>query len=314
LAAQAALAEFDLRTASSRLRESEALLGRLTPGPDASPVWAELAVLTGVLRESENKPTEALDAFVLARRLDPERTTLDRETYRPKVVALYEQAGRPHAGARAQLAVEANPPGAAVWLDGQQMGDAPIKLTELLPGPHVLAVHALGHRPLYETLHLDAGAVTSRTLLLERMAPSDQARELRARFMREPPADWEAAAGTLARLASVDRLIVLRQGARGVEAAVYDVATGKLSRWLTVAGTARSVVGLVLALDRPAPTPLVVRSPPLPAPRPWYRTWWGMGAVAGGLAAVTTVLALTLSGRETSYTVGRWCVENNCAP
>src|SRR5262249_22628137 len=127
-AAQGALAEFDLRTASSRLHESETLLSRLAPGPDAAKVWAQLSILTGVLRESENREAEALDAFVLARRIDPDRASLDREMYRPKVVALYEQAGRPAAGAPARLSVEANPPGAVVWLDGKPVGDAPTTL------------------------------------------------------------------------------------------------------------------------------------------------------------------------------------------
>jgi serine/threonine-protein kinase len=45
------------------------------------------------------------------------------------------------------LRIETRPPGASVWLDGREVGDTPLSIKDVLPGPHQVRLSLEGHSP-----------------------------------------------------------------------------------------------------------------------------------------------------------------------
>jgi hypothetical protein len=65
---------------------------------------------------------------------------------------------------KGHLSVKVNPPGAAVWIDGQEVGASPsTMITE--PGAHKLVVTAPGYRMLRDVIDTTHGAVFEREML-----------------------------------------------------------------------------------------------------------------------------------------------------
>ena len=69
--------------------------------------------------------------------------------------------------ANATLAVDADVTGAAVFLDGRAVGDTPLRLPDVAPGPHVLRVEAADRQPHEQLVSLASGDTLAVAVALE---------------------------------------------------------------------------------------------------------------------------------------------------
>jgi hypothetical protein len=276
-------------------------------------------LLVGVISVDRGDLPRALDAFRVARRLDPSRKALDPGSYRPKAVALYAQAGEPLEGRKSRLSVVTDPTGAEVWVDGLPAGTAPLALT-LDAGTHYVSAVSEGSAPRLEKPLLRPGEDTRVSLLLSRLAPEERARQARAALAADRM-PWERGAAVLAASASLDFLIVVRAD-RGspVQAALFDARAGQLGAWMPATPVEPVLAALAVQLAPPVPAaPLVTtaaggaddHSPRAAAP--WYRSWWVVPPLlAVGAAAALGTLWMIDRERTTTYSLDRWCFGTTC--
>jgi hypothetical protein len=320
-AARDAYSRFDYDGALERLRQAELALASAAPGPELTGLLVDVNLLAGVIQADRGDAAKALDSFRLARRLDPERKALDPGSYRPKVVALYAQAGAPVEGRKSRLSVVTDPAGAEVWIDGQRAGVAPLAVT-VEAGFHYVAAVAEGSAPRLEKPVLRAGEDTRQSLLLARLPPEERVRQMRA-AMAAGRVTWEHGATALCSGASLDLLVLVRAGESGApEAAIYDARGGGLGAWSAaqpVENVLVALTGKMVAAPPPGPGgPLVTtregdRSPP--AATPWYRSWWLVPPLlALGAAAALGTIWIIDSERTTTYSLNRWCFDKTCSP
>jgi hypothetical protein len=301
--AREAFAGFEYDTALSELRQTEVLLRGLVPHPQVIRALADMNLIEGLVRLGQGDTDRALEAFRLVRGLDPAQDTLDKGTFRPQVVALYEQAGKAEE-ATAKLNVTSEPAGATVWVDGQSVGPAPL-VSPVAPGAHYVLVVLEGHLPRGEKVRLGQGGETSVPMLLSRLPAEEQARSVRASLLESvaPQDQWRRAAARLCDAVSVDVVVLFRQREdQQIEHAVYESKSGALSEW-TFHAQGRTFVS---TLPRASTSPLVVAGPvsvshtdmlpPVtddrtrPPPARWYRTWWGTAAIIGTVVLTTSVV------------------------
>ena len=113
------------------------------------------------------------------------------------------------------LDLRSQPAGAAIWLDGQQVGSTPRRLTELTPGPHLVRLTRFGHRPVGELVKVPQGGRHTYAQSLVALAGAERLRFLASRLCsavgrsRYPKAVDEAL-----RWAKADRLLLLTVVAR----------------------------------------------------------------------------------------------------
>lgn len=89
---------------------------------------------------------------------------IDRTRTSPKIVALYDKARARLIG---RLAVQTEPPGAAVSLDGEPIGRAPFE-RDVTAGRHTIIVELPGHEPAQESIEVAGGTQTDRVIRLVR--------------------------------------------------------------------------------------------------------------------------------------------------
>jgi PEGA domain len=323
-AARDSYSRFDYDGALDRLRQADLALVTASPSSELTQLLIDITLLAGVIEADRGNTPRALDAFRLARRLDPARKALDPGSYRPRVVTLYAQAGAPVPDPRrSRISVVTDPAGASVWIDGRPAGAAPIELV-LDVGFHYVAAVAEGSTPRLEKPLLRAGQDTRLPLMLARQPPEERARAARAE-MRGGRTSFTRGAGILAVSASLDLVILVRGGRdAGPEAAIYDAHAGTLGPWMP-AEPAPPVLAALTLKETPAPssggpTSLVAqdagtrRSSP-PAATPWYRTWWIVPPLlAVGAAATLGTLWIIDRERTTTYSINRWCFDRTCSP
>jgi len=279
-------------------------------GPESWELQVRAYLFLGIAKAGLQDEAGALQAFAAVLRTRPEME-LPRTEYAPRSIALWEEARRGLAGLpRGRLAVDSEPAGAEVRLDGVRVGVTPY-IGEWPRGSYLLSIASP-----------EAGSVARRVLIAEKpqqirvQLAFEAALELgyAQPCLRLPaggdglPALWWPWLG--ARL-GVRHAVAVR--ARTVEgrprwvASLVDLTRGRVLRegWLEpqepaadaralaeFAATGRRAEGLVLApLAAPVPEPRWrpgEEVPPLPAERvrrPWHRTWWPYA-----------LAALTLSG------------------
>ncbi|HET9480724.1 MAG TPA: PEGA domain-containing protein [Candidatus Polarisedimenticolia bacterium] len=88
---------------------------------------------------------------------------VDRERTSPKILALYDEARRRLVGT---LAVQTDPPGAMISLDGQPAGRSPLFDKELTAGSHRIEVEAPGFEPIAQTIEIAGGTRLETSLRL----------------------------------------------------------------------------------------------------------------------------------------------------
>jgi hypothetical protein len=323
-AARDAYSRFDYDGALERLRQAELALATAPPVPDVTRLLVDVNLLAGVVEADRGDAARALEAFRVAQRLDAAPKALDPGGYRPRVVALYAQAAAAPETRRARLDVVTEPAGAEVWIDGRRAGTAPLAAT-LEVGAHYVAAIAEGSVPRLEKPVVGAGAASRLSLLLSRSPPEERARQARADLLAGR-LGWDRGPAALAASASLDAVVVVRDGAAGTgapEAAIYDARAGALGVFMPAAPPEPVLVALaavVAAPSRAAPASLVSRegrerdSSPAAA-TPWYRSWWLPPALlAAGAAATLGTLWIIDRERTTTYAINRWCFGNTCSP
>lgn len=315
-AAKEAYASFELNGALDALHQAESLLGGVRPSAETVALLAELNLLRGLVRIAGQEADRAVEAFALVYRLTPERRGLDPGVHRPQVVTLYGRAvDAVEQAPRGRLRVVTEPPGTVVWIDGRPAGEAPLEV-ELGAGEHYVVATLPGHAPRTERVPIAAGETSSLELLVPRLPAEARARSVRAQ-VASGELEPERAARTLADLASVDALVLVRQRDDGsLEAAVWDARSGRLSAFGPA--TVERVVAALPPPPRRVPLSLTVGEqgsgrglPPGDSPtrdeeRPgWYGTWWGTAAIVGvTVVTVGLVWALSSSDEPVSYSVG----------
>jgi hypothetical protein len=211
------------------------------------------------------------------------------------------------------------PTGADIWIDGQPAGAAPLSMT-LDAGAHYVSAVTEGSAPRLEKPVLRAGEDTRVSLLLARLAPEERARQARAALAagRTP---WERGAAVLAVSASLDFVILVREGPGGAEAAIFDARAGTLGIWMDATPVETVLAALAVKLAPPSPPAggLVaaggVPAQSRAASAPWYRSWWVVPPLlaVGAAAALGTVWMIDRE-RTTTYSLDRWCFGNTCSP
>jgi hypothetical protein len=325
--ARDAYSRFDYDGALERLRQAELALATAAPEPELWRRLVEIELFTGVVEADRGDAPRALEAFRVARRLDPARVALDPGSYRPKVVALYAQAGANPPPRDARLQVVTDPAGAEVFVDGRRAGVAPLAAA-LEAGPHFVAVVDEGDVPRLERPLLRAGQETRISLLLSRSPPEERARRARA-DLAAGRLDWDRGPAAIAASASLDLLVLVRDApAEGTpealsQAAIYDARAASLGAFMPAAPPEPVLVALGAALAaRQQPAPPALASGPggerdrsSAAAAPWYRTWWiAPPLLAVGAAVGLGTLWIIDRGRTTTYAINRWCFNNTCAP
>lgn len=131
LSAAKNLAQRSFREAAIDAVEGQEALWRVTP-PAALTLYADLELALGQSRLGEQKDAEAREAFALTLRLDPNRS-LDERRYVPEVIQTFEaaRAVRPELG---KIVVRGT---GKVWIDGEEVGEAPGEFPAPL-GRHVV--------------------------------------------------------------------------------------------------------------------------------------------------------------------------------
>ena len=135
----------------------ERLIGAMSanthPWLDSVELLAESLLMLGQIQLLLDDELGAASAFQQHHALLPD-AFLDPSLYRPEVLSAYERlAVTTLAGARRSLTVEVRPAGATIWLDGKPKGQAPMTISNLVPGRHYLRVVA-GARSVQQVMDL----------------------------------------------------------------------------------------------------------------------------------------------------------------
>jgi len=280
-------------------------------------------VLLGMIRIALGDEKGAYSAFRKAAVLDVTRE-LDAVNYPPHVIELYD-------GARGELAKKSpatvsitTSVGATVYVDGKEIGAAPVDSLTLVPGEHCVLVRAAGGAASFESVVVTAGEKRAVDVALETEGLGTAADDNPARSRQIK--DLYRAFGEYDEGGAVLIAGQLPTGQVGVQ--LYSPTSGNFSRALTVdpgddpvgalvdlvptvagyladTGDIRAdrVGAQVLPLDvgtNPVLAGLLLDPPPLQDPNanptvvvkkgvPWW-VWAGTGAVVAGAGATVAVV------------------------
>ncbi len=159
----------DLELPEALARFTEVIDGYKTGQlPSATPLTRQIVgqALEGRARTFANlgRMGEAEADYEALVKFDP-AWPVDRTRTSPKIVAVYDKVRARLIG---RLAIQTEPPGASVSLDGTPIGRSPIFDREVAAGPHTLQVEMPGHEPLREPITVEGGALLERTVRLTR--------------------------------------------------------------------------------------------------------------------------------------------------
>lgn len=116
----------------------------------------EAEVLLGMIRIALGDEKGAASIFRKAATLDVTRE-LDAVNYPPRVIELYDGArGDLAKKSPATLSVETSV-GATVWVDGKEIGAAPVAALSVVPGEHYVLVRAAGGAASFQSVVVTAG-------------------------------------------------------------------------------------------------------------------------------------------------------------
>lgn len=193
------------------LKEADAALAA---GAGGSTERVRVLLLRTALHSSSGDAVAARASARAALALDP---ALSVAPYPPSVQALVEEV-RLTLPRRAVLRVFASPSGAAVTIDDRA---APGGVLAVLPGEHVVSVHARGFRTVSRTVRIEID--TTLRVTLPAALPPEADRTL-AEWVREAKGPPPAELASLAASASLDRLIVIGSTGNEVRAAVFETS------------------------------------------------------------------------------------------
>ncbi len=319
---------YDRANVEEAVPEAEEAISLFQRGMAVSTSSRELAdayILLGMIRVALGEDKPASSAFRKAAALDVGRE-LDPVNFPPRVIELYDAArGDLVKKSPATLHVQTSV-GARVFIDGKDLGQAPVESIRLVPGEHFLLVRAAGGASRFETLSITAGenrvvdvALEARglgTALADNPGRSRQTRDLYRALGEYSDKTAVLVAGTLPDGQVGAQLYAPLSGnfSRAVTAEAGDDPLGSLldllptvSGYLSERGDVRTdrVGAQVLALDVGANPVLagLLYDPPRPSDDvatvavakpgvPWW-VWAGTGAVLAGAGTAAAVVLLS---------------------
>ena len=275
---------FEYRQARETMSWVLAELTHFPPIPQRWDLYVKTNIFLGIAQSGDKQEDQALQSFATVLRCRPDMQ-LSRKEYSPKVIRLWEKA-RKRLGAlpRGKLAVDSDPGGADVFLDGVRVGSTPY-IGDAYYGRYHLHVH---HKMAGSaSRRVDIGKQAARihlflafegALSLGGSHPLLRPPEDRS----ELPANWIPWLGD--RL-GIRHLVTVRREADGrVDATLVDLREGRVIRRgrgdpidlaaYIIGGQAGENVKVADVSAKLPEAPLV---PPLPViyqSRPWYRKWW----------------------------------------
>lgn len=313
---------FEYEAAVATINRVLAGLDHLVPGEARWELFVRASIFRGIALAGLRDEEGCLRAFAAILRTRPDHR-LSREQYSSKTIQLWERArSRLSALPHGKLAVESEPSGAGVYLDGVEVGRTPF-IGEFYHGRYHLYVQQSGTDGVARWIEIGQDPVRVR-LQLSFESSLNLGHELPVVRLptagsRLPPHWWPWLGARL----GLQRLIVVsrssQDGRKHLVATLVDLVRSRPIReaWLLAGGNsaaelerdARDLVAFLNtgeAAGRLRVTPLPedpevgpddgVLVPPLPItfkPRPWHRRWWPYGL--GGAACLATGVAAHLT-------------------
>jgi hypothetical protein len=307
---------FEYRKAKATLDRVLEGLERLPADPARWELWVKAMIFEGISLAGLQDEAGALRSFATVLRT---RTTmvLSPQEYSPKTIALWEKARLRLDGlAKGQLAVQSDPPGAQVLLDGNLVGQTPYIGSFSFGQYHLQVVHGK-HGGAVRWIRIESEPTRIRfqlsfegALLLDQtqpgvLLPAGQDRlpdpwwpwlgdRLGLRFLVAVRRTSEDGRPYLAAaLVDLERGHRIREGSvelASSEPAQLQQYAAELSAFM-ITGKAVPRIRIQRDQPQPAPEPVGQRMPELPVtfkPRPWYRHWWPYAAAAGTALALGT--------------------------
>jgi len=312
-----------LQSYSFEYRKALATLGRVSEGLERLPsspkrwkLWVKTRIFSGICLAGLKNEAAALQAFATVLRTRPDMK-LSRRDYSPKTIQLWEKTRKRLLSLpRGQLAIESDPGGARVMLDGMEVGATPF-IGRFYHGQyHLHVIHPgtggavrwvqIGEKPARFRFRLSFEGA----LRLDNVHPCVR---LPAGRQSLPDHWWPWLGDRL----GLRFLVVVRriedQGRPYLTASLVDLERGRRLREasLELTGTredtlkqAAADLSDFLVTGKAAPRLKVEELPQAPqpdlrtatqqipelpvhyAPRPWYRSWWPYAAASGAALAL----------------------------
>lgn len=317
------MAQFDYQSSLARLAQGEQDLLAAWPSPESARLLAEIVLDRGHIYMRQRQRERAVQEFMLAHRLDPERH-LEPERYLPDVIEAFAEAvsraetrGR-DAEQQVTLEVSALLDGASVYLDGRFAGYTPLT-TRVTPGAHYVAGAFAGQAADGQRIIADAarGRVVVK-LGLGSVTVDERALHWRQRFVSREPAPLDAGLATelgrgAADFTGADATLVIATGVDGgLHIASYDARTRRAGDWTPAT---EEGIEQVLApfsdtgtqvLASPSLPPELLEDPARRDEPPWYRRPFYRGLVNSGIA-VSMAAVVFYAVLQGSTTIGGSC-------
>ena len=110
---------------------------------------------------------EASERAFLALLVQDPRFLIPKGSYKPAIISLFEETkGKLAELPRGSLSIKSNPPGAAVYLDGQLAGYSPTTLAGIPAGKHLLALKLPGFENWGQAMQIEGGGIQSQEIKL----------------------------------------------------------------------------------------------------------------------------------------------------
>jgi hypothetical protein len=296
---------FEYQQARETLSWVLAELTHFPPIPQRWDLYVRANIFLGIAQSGDKQEDQALQSFATVLRCRP-AMELSRKEYSPKIIRLWTKAKK-RLGAlpRGKLAVDSDPGGADVFLDGVRVGSTPY-IGDAYYGRYHLHVH---HKVAGSaSRRVDIGKEAARVhlfLAFEGALSLDGPHPL-VRLpdgASELPANWMPWLGD--RLGIHYLVAVHREPDGQIDAMLVDLREGRVIRRgrgdpidlaaFIVSGKAGENVSVA---DVSAKIPEVPLVPPLPViyeSRPWYRKWWTY-SISSAAFLITGVTTHLLSG------------------
>lgn len=320
--AQERFRELEDTAALTLVAEATAQLSAVSQSPDAIGLLAEAHLLAGAIFLARNRIDAAQARLRRALQLDPSVIApIDR--YAPRVrTELAALRDNPGPEQRLSVQLAEHYPGAEVFIDGRRRGPAPIVLTDVPIGRHLVRVSAPGRRTFHTTVQLtrsEPATISARLTpdpevsRFARVAEwlNDDQRRAEALALLARRADAQAVLLTEVRLsdlrgptATATRAVVLHMVDRPPQSApLTHPGVRAAYRALLTCAPARPAPLTAPALAE-WPDPQVAVRPVPDAPGWWTRPWvWAIFAVVAVGTAAAVVAARNDEGPPESVEI-----------
>jgi hypothetical protein len=161
VAAKEALRELEFEKAAQEAAASAAAFEKMGGYLDPYERYKE-ALLVRAVALAMMADVEASERAFLALLVQDARFTIPKGSYKPAVVSLFEETrGKLADVPRGSVSIKSNPPGAAVYLDGQLAGYSPTTLPGVPAGKHLLVLKLPGYENWGQTVQVEGGGIQS---------------------------------------------------------------------------------------------------------------------------------------------------------